>query len=78
MAKLSMANFFSLFLLVSVMRSEVGVGQRNQCGLKIWYLDKCVREDCYQLCVRDVVPGVVAVISDCQGSASCLCQYWCQ
>ncbi|KAL1292876.1 hypothetical protein AAHE18_19G030500 [Arachis hypogaea] len=77
MAKLSMAKFFSLFLLVSVMRSEVGVVKGNKCGLKIWYLDNCVPEDCSQLCDRDFVPGVVAVISDCQAS-TCFCQYLCQ
>ncbi|QHN75792.1 uncharacterized protein DS421_19g638330 [Arachis hypogaea] len=79
MAKLSMAKFFSLFLLVSVMRSEVGVGQRLaiECRRQFWYRDNCVREDCQQLCLRFSEPAAVAVSSECPASHTCFCQYWC-
>ncbi|XLQ98987.1 hypothetical protein S83_065186 [Arachis hypogaea] len=75
-----MANLFSLFLLVSVMRSEVGVGEKVfECGRKFWDTDNCGGEICRDLCVKNhgISEPWAVVWAECQGSRSCFCQYYC-
>ncbi|KAL1292872.1 hypothetical protein AAHE18_19G030100 [Arachis hypogaea] len=76
MAKLKMANLFTLFLLLSV-TGEVDVGRMRSCRDDNWHGFNCeIETACYEHCKKYKGDSVL-FSSLCIGPHNCNCHYWC-